>query len=448
MKSIFLDTNVYLHYELFDQINWLKIVDAESLTIVVPPITVRELNKHKDYHTQPRVKKRAGEVLRRLDALFDSSSATSLRDRIDIRLENRDPTIDFAAHQLSFEIQDDQLIASIIMYRNEEPEAEVVLVTSDGGLALRAKARTRGIPTTKMPNNLRVAEQPDPYKERVKQLEQELRELKARIPCLSLAFEDGNQYATFTLPVPFELAPDILERKLNEIKQRYPKRERTESSPESRQSMLSQKLSELMDAIEPMFLVSQDEITRYNTELEKFYQAYEHHLKNSIQFENFKRRAIQLVILLVNDGTAPAEDIDISLHFPDGFRVLEGEDLPRSPEIPKPPVEPQTTMQMLMESFPRMAEVPYLGSYDLGPIAPPSNVSAPSIKRTGSYDVSVHVKKAKHNLQESLEPLYAVFDSFEEARSFQIDYQIFAANVPHEIAGKLHVVVRKAGSGP
>jgi len=445
MKSVFLDTNVYLHYQLFDQINWLEIIDAESLTIVVPPVTVRELNKHKDSHTQPRVKKRAGEVLKKLHALFDSDSVTCLRGGVDIRLEDRDPAVDFAAYQLCFDIQDDQLIASMIMHRDENPQAEVALVTSDAGLVLVAKARRFGILTIKMPENLRVAEQPDPSQQRINDLERELRELKARMPCLSLAFEDGKQHRTFKLNMPPDLEPDRLERQLNDIKQKYPKKERAQPSLISGQPLHSQ---EFMAAMGSMSLVSQEEITRYNTELEKFYQEYDRYLQSSIQTEKFKSRAIELVIWLVNDGTAPAEDIDIFLHFPNGLTVLEAEDLPESPGVPKPPVEPRTALQMLTEPFTRMVEIPYVGSFASGRIAPPPNVSAPSIERTDSYDVSFHVLKAKHNLRESLEPLYAVFDSFEEARSFHIEYHIYAADVPHEITGKLHVVVEKVGSGP
>ena len=131
MKTIFLDTNIFLHYEPFDQIKWLEIVQAESATILIPPVTIRELNKHKDYHSQPRVRNRAGEVLKRLLALFESPAGTSLRDNINIVFEDRDPVIDFAAHQLSPDIQDDHLIASILMYQNEAAGTETVLVTSD-----------------------------------------------------------------------------------------------------------------------------------------------------------------------------------------------------------------------------------------------------------------------------------------------------------------------------
>ena len=86
---------------------------------------------------------------------------------------------------------------------------------------------------------------------------------------------------------------------------------------------------------------------------------------------------------------------------------------------------------------------PYFDHPVSGPIAPPPNVSAPKIKHTNSYDVSYHVQKVKHNLHESFNPLYIVFDSFEEARSFHIDYRILAANIPDEIKGKLNIVLKK-----
>lgn len=447
-KTIFLDTNVYLHYRRFDEIDWTEIVGAKSITVIVPPVVVRELNKHKDFHSQPRVRKCAGRILKRLAELLEAGPGTPLRDGVHVRFEDRDPVIDFSAYQLSREVQDDNLIASIIMCRNETPEAEVVLVTSDVGLALLAKAGRQGIETIRMPEKLRVAEQPDPAHKRIGQLEQELRELKSRVPQLSLTFEDGKQHAAFVLPAPVASEPDEPEHKLNEIKRRYPRREESERPSQSGQIALSEDLSRLIAAIQPMSVVPREEITRYNAGLDKFYQDYSKYLEASIPFENLKRRTVELAILLANDGTAPAEDIDVFMHFPDGFRLVEGRELPRPPQPPEPPVQPRTAMEMFMEPCLRPVEIPLRRSYYSGPIAPPPNVSAPSIKRVGSYHVSFRVQGVKHHLQESLGPLYVVFDSFEGASSFQIDYRILAANVPHEIVGKLHVVIEKAVGGP
>ena len=165
----------------------------------------------------------------------------------------------------------------------------------------------------------------------------------------------------------------------------------------------------------------------------------------SSEFENLKRRTIQLNIVLANDGTIPAEDIDIYLHFPDGFQLLEEYKLPNAPKAPKPPTEPMTEMQRMANSMSYASQflapnTPYTQSVS---VESPQNVSSPSIKRIQSYEVHVHVQKIKHNLQEHLDPLFVVFDTMDYANSFTIDYRILTANIPHEVIGNLHVVVEK-----
>lgn len=49
MKYLFLDTNVYLHYMDFEQIDWKSLVcNGDDFTIVVPLIVIREIDKQKD----------------------------------------------------------------------------------------------------------------------------------------------------------------------------------------------------------------------------------------------------------------------------------------------------------------------------------------------------------------------------------------------------------------
>ena len=57
-KKVYLDTNIFLHYQPFDQINWPEVSNADSVIIVFPPVIIRELNTHKDTHPLPHIKKR------------------------------------------------------------------------------------------------------------------------------------------------------------------------------------------------------------------------------------------------------------------------------------------------------------------------------------------------------------------------------------------------------
>lgn len=72
-----------------------------------------------------------------------------------------------------------------------------------------------------------------------------------------------------------------------------------------------------------MNLIPKEEIERYNNEVDKFIPAYTKFISRNLEFENLKRRTFKLDIALANDGTSPAEDIDIYMHFPDGFQLLK-----------------------------------------------------------------------------------------------------------------------------
>lgn len=68
-----------------------------------------------------------------------------------------------------------------------------------------------------------------------------------------------------------------------------------------------------------------------------------------------------------------------------------------------------------------------------------ANVGSPTIKKTNSYDVNVHVRSVKHNLNETLDVLWLKYDDMRKAKGFTIDYKIMAANIPQVVTGKLNV---------
>lgn len=449
-KTIFLDTNIFLHYRSFDQIDWLEMVKAESAIIIIPTITIRELNKHKDSHSRSKISERAGKCIKRLYTLMDPTKLPEIRGKVVVLFEAREPTLDFDAHQLNFKVQDDQLMANILMRRQEFPSDNIVLVTSDLGLTLVAKAKMFGIDTVRLPDYLHLPDEPDPNETRIKQLEQENRELKARTPDLSMVFENGEQYAEFSLVKPVILEKSALDYELAELRKKYPRRsapKSTDGKDLSDNNPLSRSL--MLAAGSVRGSIPEDEYDRYNNDVEGYISSYAGYFEKFNRIENLKRRTIQLEFRLVNEGTAPAEDIDIYLFFPDGFQLLNEYELPSTPKPPDPPRSPMTDMQRLAASIKvpvaMWSETSYL--HDLAtPGRPPRNVSSSSIKRINSYEVHVEVKKIKHNITESLDPLFLVFDAYENNSSFAIEYKILAANIPHEVQGKLNIIIRKEES--
>ena len=437
---LFLDTNVYLHYRDFDSIPW-KALSKDSVTIVIPPVTVRELNKHKDTHSRPRIRRRAAVVLKKLGTLFDSSLTTPLNEDVELILESRDPQISFTEYQLSPEVNDDQLIASILMAQGESLGATIILVTSDTGLTLRAKAQRLGIQTMRLPDEYKLPEEPDPEQTKIRDLEAELRELKATQPKLSVIFEDELQRVTLTLEASVVSDPFTQEEALRDLRKQYPKLMPPQPH-ESEGSAPRRNAADMMRYVNLSNSISPEDIETYNARLEKFYEEYSQYFQKDFRHREVQSRSAKIQLWLLNSGTTPAEDIDVFLHFPDGFQLSQR--LADAPEPPRPPEKPLTQLEKRIRPFgmnlnhtliPQLRPIPNLSP------SPEPNVSNPRIRRTNSYDVSYEVRYVKHGIRVLLSELYIVFDSIESARSFQVHYEILAANVPHKVTGKLHVIV-------
>jgi hypothetical protein len=59
-KRVYPDTNIALHYKRFDQLDWLKLVDASEVDLVLSPVFVAELDRKK-YEGTRLVRARASE---------------------------------------------------------------------------------------------------------------------------------------------------------------------------------------------------------------------------------------------------------------------------------------------------------------------------------------------------------------------------------------------------
>jgi hypothetical protein len=443
--SAFLDTVVFLHYQPVEQINWREVLRADEVVLTVAPVVIRELDRHKDgQNTTKRSKERARKVAGRLRNLWAEGPDAVIGEGVTIRYIVHEPRVDFSAHGLSRDWQDDQLLASIIDARQHGEAGEMVLVTRDVGPELRA--RHHGIGVVRLPERLELQEEPDPSEKRIRELERDLNEARNAMPKLDLRFTNGENRLVLRRPEPVSTREEWIARQVAEIRERHPKRgpAPAEAEPDPEPGTLGALVAgnvELSRVIRD-FGIQPEQLERHNKGLDAFYAAWERYLRDTIEHQARKKRTYRIDLELVNTGTAPADDIDVFLHFPDGFDLLEEEDLPEEPGPPRPPREPRTPMQMALEGM-SMPMSSYLDPSIYRPSFPgvslPGNVSGPRIRRTNSYDVEVSVRRLKHALSERFDAMYVVFNSPEDVRPFRIDYRINAANAPRESTGPLHV---------
>ena len=428
--NAFLDTNTFLHFPRLDQLDWPALLHSTGVRLIVAPVVIRELNRHKDFPTSLKTRERAAAVLRALDEWSERPWPVFIRNSVELQFRVQDPLIDFATFNLSRDIADDHLIASILEYNSEADPGATRLVTADLGLKLKAKSHA--IVVIQLLANLRLPDELLPEEKKRRELESEVMRLRNRLPRVKILFNTNEPQLRVQLPssdLPKLETPSAVE-----LRAKYPKMEMpTVPLPRASEQFLT-----VLSAIPA------EDIEKYNDHLDLFYAAHAEYVVGLERLHALLANTLRLDILAVNEGTCPAHDLDIFLHFPDGFALVTESGLPKKPTKPNPPRRPETLAERMAFAV-QAVQVPNVfarvPSLNLPEISRPTNVSRPMIRRTNSYDVKVSIVMLKHGFVEALEPLYVIFESNERIGSFTVDYRVHASNLPDASEGHLHVIV-------
>jgi hypothetical protein len=344
-QIVFPDTNTFLHYRALDQVDWLSILGADAAVIVIAPVVIRELNRTKDFPTSTKSRERARTSLRSLSTWSEQPSPIFIRPSVELKLLANEPLIDFRANNLSRDVSDDHLIASILEYKLLAADQICHLITADLGLKLKAK--TRGFSVLQLSDELKLPDESLESEKRIKDLESQIRKLQNRIPLLKLLFEDGQSHVSFELKTPEELNPQSLTRSMNDIRSKYSKMERRpkNTTPDLGIAAFTAALATISPDI-PM-----KEMDEYNQRLDNYFDEYEAYIPKLIDFNNLKLRTFELNVIIVNEGTCPAEDIEMLLHFPDGFSLFNKGELPDRPKPPGAPQRPVSGLELLKRNL-------------------------------------------------------------------------------------------------
>jgi predicted ribonuclease YlaK len=75
LTHCFLDTNVFLHFQRFDTVDWPEILSVQQVYLMLTTTVMEELNHHKDDAKNPGRQKRAKEILSRLEKILPTTTA-------------------------------------------------------------------------------------------------------------------------------------------------------------------------------------------------------------------------------------------------------------------------------------------------------------------------------------------------------------------------------------
>lgn len=410
-KTIFIDTNIFLHYKMFDEIDWREVVGSARVKIVVPHVVMEELEEQK-YIAERKIKKRAKKVTDKFDKISDSCNQV-ISDGVEIEFGNIVQEEILLKYGLNLKIQDNQILASILDYKEKNNE-EAILVLADVGFKIRAKQYYK-IECLLLDEKYKLKEEPDEIEKENIELRKELKKYKDVRPSLKIVFENDQNYGTFKIEKPIDISEKTITEEMEIIKNAYPKHERGINS----------------------FLIGEDEIDRYNDELDKFYNKYKVYLNKLHYYKKRQMLGLALKLIIKNNGSSPANDIDIILQVSGCIHLFDKKGFLEELKEPEPPIEPRTFMQVHANSIRNLLKS------NNAILVNEKKGSTTKIRKTNGYEIEMYIDKLKHNTSKELSNLYVIFKDYNSVSSFNIEYNIKTDDLPEVEKGEIHVIIEK-----
>lgn len=428
---LFVDTNIFVHYRPLDELRLTELLGTGDLKVVVPRVTIRELDQLKTSKQSRRVQDRVRRVLVSLLDAIETSKP--LKGGLDVVYYRDNPFETAVKNRLSPQWADDLLVASMLNFREEHPQSELALLTADIGPRLTCKEyQLRAVSPDE---DLRLNEELSDEDRQVVEDRRRLQKLQSASPRLTFGFEaDGGVSDNASFVVQKQKTVDeLVAEDLRSLIAATPRMRRSTDrpSPDLRGNAISEALHDLQ--FRGPFALDDAQIDEYNKEVDEYRRDVESSLRSFYTRVEADTRAIEFVLVLENIGSAPADDIDIYLEF-SGQPVLRQVLADSLPRLPKPPEKPK----------PRVLNPPREWHHKLftvhdamaGYLTEPD----PEIYRS-PYET--RVDRVKQGMAYKLERLAFQFPSVDAAASFSCRFRVIAANLPDSVSGELHFRITK-----
>ncbi|MGC5745621.1 PIN domain-containing protein [Chryseobacterium sp. NFX27] len=421
MNYVVLDTNIYIHFIDFDQIDWQNIInDKQDFTILIPPVIIDELDGHK-YNKNPKISKRVKRILPKIEDLLCEQNAL-----VKIQLISKRPAeYIFRENGLNRLEQDDCILASIIEFKENTTDDKVFYITYDTGP--RLKAKTLSIDSLKIEDKYLLPIEPDEAEKKNKELEKELTKFKNLSPKIIFSFLDNEKFLKPKEKNNFKSKEEYISDCVEQIRNEYKYLQKA-SNVNSQENVIK---------FLGYLALSDEQIDSYNVDLDKFYKSYEEYFSSIYNRLTFQNDCIEINFKIQNSGTIPGNDIDIDLHFPDGFEILTEDQLPSILKKPTSPYKPKNRFDIKRTGF----NLSIFNQTVKTPVIK-TDLTSPNIKKTNSYNVTFHLQSLKHNQDFIFETLYLSYADRSKAKNFNIEYKIMIANYPDIVSGKLNVITQ------
>lgn len=302
MTYLFLDTNIFLQYQDFENIKWQEICHCQDVTIVVTGIAIREIDKKKD-SSRSKLRERAKKIGKKINKILRGEQSSKY-PLIHVAFPNKETMV---SPLFNKEINDDWLVHTANDYALSSESDDKVIISNDYNVYSRA-----------LPFNIRVIEVPEKYQipqeltdeeKKIKELEHRLSTLENSLPNVILSFSDG----TDKIHIDLIERPDFSNRK-EQI------RNTLECETPFKIFEPKDNITRILTAIRE-FSLTEEDYKYYNSLLPEYYET-ESNFRYFDEICSFiNDTMLPLRFELQNKGCAPSGFLGIYLHFSDNSTI-------------------------------------------------------------------------------------------------------------------------------
>ncbi|MBD5310916.1 MAG: hypothetical protein HDS13_01945 [Bacteroides sp.] len=301
MTYAFIDTNVLLHFKVFEGIKWKDLLNDKDIVLVVCPTVIDEIDKYKD-STKSKVRNRARSIYKILSDYMDGKICCGIE-----LIFCKQGVVNSSTSNYSNGREDEYIISAVKAFNTEERK---VIVSHDTGMKFRAKqADLDFILLEDIPEN-RLSQEPTDEEKRIKELEREVALYKNRRSKPTLTFRNGESsmdISQYVIP-DFSSEIEIYRNKLIEENQPFHYIRPNVSEEQVRQLVCP---------------YSDEEIAEYNSSL----TAY---IERAVKIKNIQlhtsiidKHVFELKFSIFNNGTEPTGKMGVHIIYPEGIIVVD-----------------------------------------------------------------------------------------------------------------------------
>ena len=325
MLYCFLDTNIFIHCQDIQNIDWKAELGASQVCLVIAPVVFEELDVFKDDHRNSRKRDRARRAIKLLEATL-TSPGQIIREGVSLQYGEELYRMDFGGFNLNPDNKDDRLVASTIRWTHEHTEDEVILVSHDSGP--RMKAIRLKLRSMKLSGKYRLLDQVDPLEKENRELRNELLKLQNTLPKLEFGFRHKDGSTTEVLKLERGTFDTLTNEK--EIQKTISTEYEHHEDPWNRQT------DEFGLPRFGLLMPTAKLAREYQNDLSRWTRNdFRNYLIRKSRYRACMSQNIVLPLLLKNTGSAPAEGtrVDITVR---GCRAIYDE-MPEEPVFPVAP---------------------------------------------------------------------------------------------------------------